>query len=43
MSLDDEAWDQYTFAKNRDRLIQHEVARLYYEEVVGDAKEERLM
>jgi transposase len=43
MSLDDEAWDQSTFAKNRDRLIQHEVARQFFEEVVRAAKAARLM
>ena len=43
MSLDDEAWDQSTFAKNRDWLIQHEVARLFFEEVVRAAKAARLM
>jgi transposase len=43
MSLDDEAWDQSTFAKNRDRLIQHEVARRFFEEVVRAAKAARLM
>jgi transposase len=43
MSLDDATWDQSTFAKNRDRLIQHEVARLFFEEVVRTAKAARLM
>ena len=38
MSLEDEAWDQSTFAKNRDRLIEHEVARRFFEEVVRAAE-----
>jgi hypothetical protein len=43
MSLDDQAWDQSTFPKNRDRLIQQEVARRFFEELVRAAKGARLM
>src|SRR6266404_5638897 len=39
MNLDDPSWDATTFTKNRDRLVQHEVARQFFEEVVRQAKE----
>ena len=38
MNLDDASWDATTFTKNRDRLVQHEVARQFFEEVVRQAK-----
>ena len=38
MNLDDESWDASTFAKNRDRLMKHDVARLFFEGVVRRAK-----
>jgi transposase len=38
MNLDDPSWDATTFTKNRDRLVQHEVARQFFEEVVRQAK-----
>ena len=38
MNLDDQSWDATTFTKNRDRLVQHEVARQFFEEVVRQAK-----
>ena len=38
MKLDDESWDPTTFTKNRERLMEHEVARLFFEGVVRRAK-----
>jgi hypothetical protein len=38
MNLDDASWDATTFTKNRDRLVEHEVARQFFEEVVRRAK-----
>jgi transposase len=38
MNLDDPSWDATTFTKNRDRLVEHEVARQFFEEVVRQAK-----
>lgn len=38
MDLDDEGWDASTFSKNRDRLMKHDVARLFFEGVVRRAK-----
>ena len=39
MNLDDPSWDATTFTKNRDRLVQHEVARQFFEAVVRQAKQ----
>lgn len=38
MNLDDPSWDATTLTKNRDRLVEHEVARQFFEEVVRQAK-----
>src|SRR5918912_2707821 len=38
MNLDDPSWDATTFTRNRDRLVQHEGARQFFEEVVRQAK-----
>ena len=43
MGLDETTWDPSTFAKNRDRLVEHEVARQFFEEVVRAAKGARLI
>src|SRR5580692_10427690 len=43
MNLDDPSWDATTFTKNRDRLVEHEVARQFFEEVVRQAKKAGLM
>src|SRR5262249_29498943 len=43
MGNDEEAFDASTFSKNRDRLIEHEVARLFFEGVVRQAKGMRLI
>lgn len=43
MNLDDPSWDATTFTKNRDRLVQHDVARHFFEEVVREAKGAGLM
>jgi len=38
MSLEDEGWDPTVFTKNRDRLMNHDVAKLFFEGVVRRAK-----
>lgn len=38
LSVDDEVWDASTFAKNRDRLVDHEVGRSLLAAVVAQAK-----
>lgn len=43
MNLDDSSWDATTFTKNRDRLVEHEVARHFFEEVVRQAKKAGLI
>jgi transposase len=43
MNLDDPSWDPTVFTKNRDRLIQHEIARQFFEEVVRQAKKAGLV
>ena len=43
MDLDDPSLDATTFTKNRDRLVQHEVARQFFEEVVRQAKDAGLI
>jgi transposase len=43
MSLVEKTFDASTFAKNRDRLMQAEVARLFFEAVVRSARESKLM
>jgi transposase len=43
MNLDDATWDASTFAKNRERLVFHEIAQHFFEEVVRAAKRANLM
>jgi len=43
MNLDDPSWDATTFTKNRDRLVEHEVARQFFEEIVRQGKKAGLM
>jgi transposase len=43
MGIDEDAFDASSFAKNRDRLIEHEVARLFFEGVIRQAKEAHLI
>ena len=39
LNLDDEVWDATTFTKNRDRLLEAEVAKEFLARVVGQARE----
>jgi len=43
MNLDDACWDASVFTKNRDRLVQYEVSRQFFEEVVRQAKQAGLV
>lgn len=43
MNLDEESFDASTFAKNKERLLKADVARLFFEGVVQQAREARLM
>lgn len=43
MGMDDEGFDASSFAKNKERLLRADVARLFFEGVVARAKEGRLI
>ncbi len=42
LNLDEEVWDATTFTKNRDRLLEAEVAKLFLAQVVEQAREQGL-
>jgi transposase len=43
LNVDDPAFDQSTFAKNRERLLQHEVSRRFFEAVLNLARQQHLL
>lgn len=43
MNISDPAFDASSFSKNRQRLLQHEVAHRFFQEVVAEAKRRRLL
>lgn len=43
MELDEESFDASVFSKNRDRLMEHEVGRLFFDAVVRQARQADLM
>ncbi|MES0875447.1 IS5 family transposase [Sinimarinibacterium thermocellulolyticum] len=43
LGVDDEVWDASTFAKNRDRLVDHDVGRSLLAAVVAQAKKRNLI
>lgn len=43
LAADDEVWDETTFCKNRDRLLQGEIARKFFHEVLELARQKRLL
>jgi transposase len=43
MELEEESFDATVFSKNRDRLLEHEVGRLFFDAVVKQAREGGLM
>jgi transposase len=43
MELEEESFDATVFSKNRERLMAHEVGRLFFEAVVGQARGAGLM
>jgi len=42
LNLDEEVWDATTFTKNRDRLLEAEVAKLFLAQVVAQARAKNL-
>jgi transposase len=43
LSMDDEVWDATVFSKNRERLLKADVARLFFEKVLGQAEGNHLL
>lgn len=43
MELEEESFDATVFSKNRERLMEHEVGRLFFDAVVRQAREAELM
>jgi transposase len=43
LNLDDDIWNHSTFTKNRDRLLEGEIAQRFFEEVLAMAKEQGLV
>ena len=43
LNVEDPAFDQSTFAKNRERLLQHEVSRRFFEAVLNLARQQHLL
>jgi transposase len=43
LSMDDLVWDPTVFTKNRERLLQGDIARAFFERVLGQAKAEQLL
>jgi transposase len=43
LSMDDEVWDHSVFTKNRDRLLDGEIAEAFLDKVVGLARERELL
>ena len=43
MKLEEASFDATVFSKNRDRLMEHEVGRLFFDAVVRQAREDKLM
>lgn len=41
--MEDEAFDHSSFAKNRERLLEHNVSRAFFEAVLGQARQMRLL
>lgn len=43
MTVDDPVWDATTFTKNRDRLLEQQISRRFFEEVLKEAREAKLL
>jgi transposase len=43
LSMDDAIWDATVFSKNRERLLEADVARLFFEKVLGQAQQNHLL
>lgn len=43
LNIEDPAFDQSSFAKNRDRLLKHDVSHLFFEAVLDQARQQHLL
>ena len=43
LEIDESAWDASTFSRNRDRLMEHEVSRQFFDRVLKEAHRRRLL
>jgi transposase len=43
LGMDERVWDQTVFTKNRDRLLEGEIAKLFFEQVLAQAGEHQLL
>ena len=43
LNIEDKAFDASTFSKNKQRLLEHDVARRFFEAVLSEAKRKRLL
>src|SRR5262245_51103305 len=43
LDMDDEVWTPTTFTKNRERLLDGDIARTFFEDIVGQARDRRLL
>src|SRR5262249_57220029 len=43
LSMDDRIWDPTVFTKNRERLLQGDIARAFFERVLAQAKAQQLL
>jgi transposase len=43
LNMDDPIWDPSTFSKNRERLLEGDVARAFFDQVLGQARERGLL
>src|SRR5579863_1345215 len=43
MNMDEDVWVPTVFSKNRDRLLEGEIAELFFDEVLAEAKDEDLL
>lgn len=43
LSVDDEVWHPTTFTQNRERLLEQEISRKFFEQILGQARKRQLL
>ena len=43
LSMDEKVWDESVYTKNRERLLDGKIAELFFEQVLGQAKEQAML